>query len=109
MSLPCYSITDNTKIATQNAISNTRRALMQVPEVRQIVQETGEDAMKFIGINKKQAAYIAPVAGFAQGRITTKYIRGLRLRGKNWSVVPLLEWRTRRNEYRIECGFFYAF
>lgn len=94
---------------TKNAIDNTRRALLAVPEIRQIVQDAGEDALRFVGLNKKEAAFLAPVAGIAQGRITTKYIRGLRLRGKEWSIVPLLEWRTRRDEYRAEIGFFYAF
>ena len=82
---------------------------MQVPEIRQRVQEVGEDALKFVGLTKRQAAYIAPIGSFIQGRMTTKYIRGLRLRGKEWSLVPLIEYHVRNDEHQVRLDFFYAF
>lgn len=82
---------------------------MQVPEIRQRVQEVGEDALKFIGLTKRQAAYIAPIGSFIQGRMTTKYIRGLRLRGKEWSLVPLIEYHVRNEDSQVRLDFFYAF
>jgi len=108
-SATCLSITQDTENATKNAMNTTRRALMQVPVIRQQVQELGEDALKAVGLTKKQAAYIAPIATIIQGRMTTKYIRGLRLRGKEWSLVPLLEYHVRNEDSQIRLDFFYAF
>ena len=105
----CYSITSDSQIATKNALNTSRKALMQVPEIRQRVQEAGEDALKFVGLTKRQAAYIAPIGSLIQGRTTTKYIRGLRLRGKEWSLVPLIEYHVRNEDSQVRLDFFYAF
>lgn len=82
---------------------------MTVPQVRHTVQEAGEDTMKFFGLTKQQATYIAPIAVTIQGRLTTKYFKGIRYKQKNWSITPLLEYNLKREEYRLEFGFFYGF
>lgn len=104
-----YCDAEKTRQATNYAVNTTRKALMSVPVVRQVTQSAGEETLRYVGISKENAAYIAPTVVAIQGRLTTKYFKGFRYKTPNWIFTPLIEYNFRYDSYRLEANLYIPF
>lgn len=104
-----FCSTEDARQATNYAINTTRKALMEVPVIRQVTQAAGEETLKYVGISKEEAAYIAPTMVAVQGRLTTKYFKGFRYKTSKWIFTPLIEYNFRYDSYRLEASLYIPF
>jgi hypothetical protein len=92
-------------------LGTTRQAILKVPEVKNSLTREGKKIARMLDIEKDAYPFILGSLSLVQGRVTTKYLKGLRYLDEPTGIriVPLLEYWIRGRESRAELNLTYNF